>query len=251
MSLGGGAGYDAGMGGESPITNSTPGPSPWYLRLPGAPCIDGFRWEECKGTGGVKTLLVGPQGPVAALGFQNYVKVLDAETLLIWFQRPRRHGEPTPPVELLILRPREMDLLRGDLDFISIPASERPILLQSEPIAQSELNTTRVVEDLRAEFPSHLRSCDELLLLCSSSAIGNGPVFTGDLALLVAKPSQSTYRLYPQDWYNRLETDFGYQWVTRIARDPRTGRIHGDGIRIGAFVLDETLRRVDGGFGPT
>jgi hypothetical protein len=240
----------AGMRKESPITNSTPGPSPWYLRLPGAPCIDQFYWQERHGTGGTKTLLVGPQGPVAALGFQNYVKVLDAETLLIWFQQPRRSGAPSFPVELLVLKPRVMEPLRGDLDFLAIPAGARPILLESAPIAQSKLDTTRVEGDLHAEFPAQLETFEELLILCSSSAIGGGPIFTGDLALLVANPSKSSYRLYPQDWYNRFETDFGYEWVTRVARNPRTGRIHGDGIRIGAFVLDESLRKVEGGFGP-
>jgi hypothetical protein len=235
---------------DSPITNSTPGPSPWHLRLPGAPCIYGFRWEERNGTGGVKTLLVGPQGPVAALGFQNYVKVLDYETLLLWHQQTHRSGEPTNPVELLALKPREMEPLRGDLDFIAIPAGERPLLLQSAPIASAALDTTRVEEDLRAAFPPQLSVSDELLILCHSSAIRSDSKWSADLALMVAQPQQSTYRLYPQDWFNYSNADFGYEWVTRVARNPQTGRVHGDGIRIGAFVLDETLRKVAGGFGP-
>jgi len=63
-----------------------------------------------------------------------------------------------------------------------------------------------------------------------------------DLALLVAHPRTSSYRLYSQDWFNSLDLDFGYQWVTRVARHPETGRVHGDGIRIHPFVLDDLLR---------
>lgn len=235
------------MNPESPITNSTPGPSPWYLRLPGAPCIAGFRWEERNGTGGTKTVLVGPQGPVAALGFQNYVKVLNPVTLLIWYQRSQRSSDPTYPVELLVLHPWEMKPLRGDLDFMAISPGQTPIALESVPFARCELDTTHADQILPAEFPKALQEVDEILILCDSSAISaTGP----NLAMMVAKPKNSTIQLYPQDWFNHSNADFGYEWVTRVARDPRTGRIHGDGIRIAAFVLDETLRGVEGGFGP-
>ena len=210
--------------------------------------MKGFRWEE-RGEG--KTLLIGQRGPVALLGFQNYVKVLDPETLLIWFQRPRRPVDPTYPVELLIVKPHELDPLYGDLDFFAFREGQGPIVLGGDPVAHTELATTQVDEDLHAEFPPQLQACEELLILCSSSAIGNEPGWAGDLALLVAMPGESAYKLYPQDWYNHSGTDFGYQWVARVARDAKTGRIHGDGVRIGAFVLDDSLRRVVGGFGPT
>ena len=39
--------------------------------------------------------------------------------------------------------------------------------------------------------------------------------------------------------------EFGFQGVTRVAREPG-GRIVGEGIRIDAFVLDESGRRVAG-----
>jgi len=38
--------------------------------------------------------------------------------------------------------------------------------------------------------------------------------------------------------------DLSWEWPTRVARDPRTGRIRGDGIRIAPFTLDESLRRL-------
>ena len=38
--------------------------------------------------------------------------------------------------------------------------------------------------------------------------------------------------------------DLGYQWVTRVAGEQVTGCIHGDGIRISPFTLDETLRNL-------
>jgi hypothetical protein len=59
---------------------------------------------------------------------------------------------------------------------------------------------------------------------------------------MLLNPGSGTLRLYPQDWFNVGRVDLGYQWVTRAARDPKTGRIHGDGIRIDPFILDDSMR---------
>lgn len=236
------------MNERSPITAATPGPSPWYLRQPGAPCAEGFRWEQHKSG---MTVLTGPRGTVAALGFQNYVLRLDPATLLIWFQRPGKRRLPSCPVQLLLVKPADLAPLDCDLDRLDLAEEGVSLVLGSAPIAECSLDTTRVDQEIAVEFPSLLRTLEEILILCSSSAIRTEPDWTGDLALMIARPRDRTYRLYPQDWYNDWNTDFGYQWVTRVARNPKTGRIHGDGMRIGAFVLDETLRKVDGGFGPT
>jgi hypothetical protein len=50
-------------------------------------------------------------------------------------------------------------------------------------------------------------------------------------------------QVFPQDWFNESNYDFGYQWITRVERRP-DGRIVGDGIRLGSFELDETNKRV-------
>jgi hypothetical protein len=50
--------------------------------------------------------------------------------------------------------------------------------------------------------------------------------------------------VYPQDWFNKDENvDFGYQWLTRAIKDPETNLIHGQGIRLDDFILDETNMR--------
>lgn len=42
----------------------------------------------------------------------------------------------------------------------------------------------------------------------------------------------------PQKWFNEGKYDFGYQWITRVQRDTKTGQIVGEGIRLGNFRLD-------------
>jgi hypothetical protein len=61
----------------------------------------------------------------------------------------------------------------------------------------------------------------------------------------VVDARSGTIDVIPQDWFSDGEFDFGYPWVTRIARDPETGRLVGEGIRMGFFRLDASNRAVE------
>ena len=50
--------------------------------------------------------------------------------------------------------------------------------------------------------------------------------------------------LLPQKWFNEGNYDFGYQWITRVERNKKTGRIVGEGIRLGNFELDSTSTQI-------
>ena len=47
------------------------------------------------------------------------------------------------------------------------------------------------------------------------------------------------------DWFNTEEWDMDYQWISRVARDPKTQKFIGEGIRMGVFQLDETGKNLD------
>jgi hypothetical protein len=224
--------------------DDAPGPSPWHL-TPATRTVKGFQWQSAGKTSpqAGKTLLIGAQGPVAILDFYHYVMVLDDSSLLIWHQEQTGFA----PVRLFVIRPDELSPLGDDMDSLCEKMTNNgiPMILGSNPSAEMSLMTSITSEELRAEFPEPIPSVDELLILCKSPAINAEPAGHGsNLALLVAEPQRSTYKLYPQDWFNFGDRDFGYQWVTRVARHPKTGRIHGDGIRIAPFVLDDSLRQL-------
>jgi hypothetical protein len=221
-----------------------PGPSPWYIE-DGASPVDGFTWRHTdRGPLIGKTLLVGADGPVAVLNPYNWVLSLDSSTLLIWSQ-PGSSGSPTGDVELRIVRPAELAPIEGPPESIDESVGrDMPLLLGGCESSLTRVQTTRVDTDLEATFPDELQRMEELLILCGSSGIRAGSVSAGNLCLLVAMPARSRYRLYPQDWFNNGDFDYGYQWVTRVARDPLTKRIHGEGIRISPFLLDRSLRHI-------
>lgn len=226
----------------NPLFDGAPGPSPWYLRDRHAPKPPGFHWQEagdskpCAG----KMMLVGPGGPVAILGFYNWTMRLPEERLLVWNQPVVESGRSTKPVRLVVFDPAALGPLEGQMaDICALMEPHASIVLGGSPIAELELETTLVDEDRSVEFPDPLRRLDEILILCHSSAVD--PAAT-NLALLVAHPSASSYRMFPQDWFNHGGFDHGYEWPTRVVRDKRTGRVHGQGMRMPEFALDESLR---------
>ena len=227
------------------VFNGIPGPTPWYLR-PTDPAVEGFHWEQTHGKWARrgKTFLVGNVGVVAVLDFYNYVMRLDPSTLLIWNQRSGSKYEGSPPVNLVVVRPSLLPSFGDKLDseIARMETEGMRLALSGRPVVAMNLNTGVIGENLTAAFPKELKAVDELLILCTSSAIARQDGSGANLALLVANPRLSSFSLYPQDWFNSADLDFGYQWVTRIARDPQTGRVRGEGFRIDPFELDGTLR---------
>lgn len=58
-------------------------------------------------------------------------------------------------------------------------------------------------------------------------------------------PGSRRLGVYPQKWFTRDDYDLGYQWITRVAREPVSGRLVGDGIRIAPFVLKEDGEHIE------
>jgi hypothetical protein len=171
---------------------------------------------------------------------------LDDGRLLVWHQQPP-DGARTGPVVLRMFHLRELRPLEGDRAALcgSMRGAHQPFLSATPPALEFEVPTAVVGVRQPLTFPEALRHIPELLILCASSGIR--PETTadrGNLGLMAASPRDGVFEIFPQDWFNEGGFDYGYEWVTRVARDPRTGRIHGEGIRIEAFVLDDTLRNV-------
>ena len=233
----------------------TPGPSPWYLRRPdrSLPSARGALVWRPAGEAGDRagqTLLVTPSGePLLVLDFHCYVQPLGAPRFLVWHPEGEGPAErrSTPSAERF--RVLDADTLAPIRDLDAVVASMHATGMRSE-LAAGEVASVAVRTSLpdgrtRCAFPDAMHELDELLVLTHSTAEGEQRNYHDamSLRLWIIRPHEGTIDVIPQDWFNRGDYDFGYQWVTRVAREPG-GRIVGEGIRIGAFVLDESGRRV-------
>ena len=91
-----------------------------------------------------------------------------------------------------------------------------------------------------------MHEIDELLVLADSTAnlAARDYWMQMHLTIWIIRPRDRTVDVVPQDWFNQGNYDFAYQGVRRVARDSNSGRIVGEGVRLDAFVLDESNRRV-------
>jgi hypothetical protein len=232
---------------KSEVPPGTPGPSPWALMTDHAARPAGFTWTKAgssSDSAGV-AVLSAPAGPVLLLEFHNYVSILDGEKLLIWHQASYGGGH-TPPVFIRGFEYSGARTLQGPMEALSREMRSRKLshLSAEPPFFEVGVPTSAVDHWEDFTFPEQLRGIEELLILCYSSAIDHDP--GGDrnnVALMVARPREGRYRLYPQDWFNGGGYDYSFQGISRVARDPNSGRVYGDGIRIAPFVLGKSLRR--------
>src|SRR5512133_3412810 len=125
-------------------------------------------------------------------------------------------------------------------DFIEIVGwfknSAERIFALTPPVAEFEVPTTLPAGTHPFEFPEQFRSVEELLVITST------PCTEPDRpspAIFVLYPHAGLLEVLPQQWFTPMKFDIGYQWITRLARDPESHRIIGDGIRIGTFELTD------------
>jgi hypothetical protein len=163
-----------------------------------------------------------------------YVKSLGKERLLLWHMLPSR--ETQGRVALHILKVSDLEEIVDREQALQRVNDESVRAFWIGPaLAEANVSAATEVECIHLDLPAHFKELGELIL----------PVHTNPLVVWVIDAENGKLNVYPQDWFNQGDIDRGYQWVTRMARDPRTGRIIGDGIRIGKFVLDETNRNIE------
>ena len=223
---------------------SAPGPSPWYLRAPGIEVTTSsglLAWREAGRTPDLtgKTVLSSPAGdPLLVLGFYCYVRGLGEGRLLIWWHEGNAalgelgkaatirltlvDADQLKPIPNLRAACNEMDQHRW------------PGLIPAGIVSSTEVATGLAEGVYHHEFPTEMKEIGELLLL--DPHVG--------LRLLVLSPQVARLEVFPQNWFNEGDYDFGYQWVTRVTRDPRTGNVLAEGMRLGLFELDASNRQV-------
>jgi hypothetical protein len=99
----------------------------------------------------------------------------------------------------------------------------------------------------KVEFPEEFKKFKRVLLITELDNLYFNPTpntFWHNTTILDLQFDTGWIFNYPQDWFNKSDADFGYQWITRAIRNPKTNLIEGQGIRISDFVLDETCRQL-------
>lgn len=206
------------------------GPSPWYVSECGRAGTGGcgdFIWSRVDR---YTVLHDARRRARLILNMYCYTQWVGPSRLLAWHAVDRE------------LRFHLLDLDAAD----SVPieyglprtGEERPIGLPAASChAQAVLSIQQAIADgtHRLDVPAELRGVGELLFFVNAE----GPV-----RLWSIRCADEEVRVVSQDWFNRGDYDRGDQWPTRAARDPDTGEVVAEGMRLGVFVLDASCRDV-------
>ena len=228
------------------VLAAAPGPSPWYLRTGGPQLrvgLGALAWTSAgdREPFAGKTLLRAPSGAVLAIvDLYCYVRAFGERRFLVWFL-----GEDGEEGQTLSFHFYDAERLGPIADVTAacraMKASGVRFHATGGEICRFAVPTSLPPGVSAMDFPEPVRGIGELLALGpSTSSEGGG------LCIFVLRPREGTVEIVPQDWFNRGQFDFGYQWVTRVARDPASGRVVGEGIRLGEFILDASMRQLAG-----
>jgi hypothetical protein len=217
------------------VLQSTIGPSPWYWKT--FPTLRGhsgqrFVWTYHGNEGELAylvTLGLEQEPSTARLALNTFCTpfAIGPDRLGIWCPEPGA-------LRILCF---DLDKLAG-FSFAEIVGwfkqSNDKIYSATEPEAEFEISSRLSGGTQKIEVPEQFQGIDELLM------VGSRPAKAKDDAaanIYVLYPQAGLVEVVPQRWFTANEFEIGRQWLARIARDPSSHRLIGEGVRIGSFEL--------------
>lgn len=227
---------------DSPIRLAV-GPSPWAWR--DRSHITGgsrYRFRELSpepNLAGITKVINDNEEILLLLDFQIYARFLDDGRMLMWWEESSDGHRQIAFTQVRL----------SDLPSISAPTDAAKAMREKKSMVSgvpygSILRFNSLLDAGRHEIdsPSSWADFEETLVLGEHANGGNG-YDSMHRAVFVFNWLKRSVTVLPQDWFNSGSYDFGYQWIARIART-KSGKLIGEGIRLGTFELDDEGRNV-------
>ena len=226
------------------IIKNTTGPAPWYWEnFPKlASGSKRFEWVHHGNDGPLAYLVTLHEAgkrsdPLIALNTYCTPFDLGSNYLGIWCPEGRSMLRLVA-FELDQLKPFVIDEIVG-----WFKQSTERIFSKTEPIEDFEFSAELPAGTHELKVPEKFSGVQELPMVAARKALAKEDP---SCAFFVLYPHAGLVEVLPQRWFSRAEYEVGQQWITRLARDPLSHRIVGDGFRIPAFRLSEDGRELDG-----
>lgn len=233
------------------VMNLAPGPSPWYFRA-NSPEIklkdDRVYWMDGKDEGfNAFIFMKNKSGELlGALYFCCYVKSLGESRFLIWYEESIPATVPTKGLKIILMDANSMTPI--DLQ-PELPAmrngSGKSFYFSGGVMGSLTIPTYLGGGQHRISFPESFKCLDELLILATAHPPGRKPGDIMNHAIVKLMPKSDEFEIVRLDWFNHRNADFGYEWPTRVARDPESKKLFLSGIRFADQVLNEDGSRVE------
>jgi hypothetical protein len=227
------------------LITRAPGPSPWYYgqQPPFSSDVGLLSWKQLDREGSVA--LIDTQGNYRLiLSFYCYAMSIGPNRILVWYEADKSPPwQPWIGIEIFLLEIADLAPLEKTIAEAPMPRAQGPRVIFNGGLIASIIVPASLQTGLnRFVFPLPFRALDEILVLGDNTSI---PGTSMKRSIYCLRPKDGNIEVLPQDWFNQGDFDFGYQWITKVVRDPDSGRISGTGIRLKSFILDESGCQVE------
>ncbi|HEY5370411.1 MAG TPA: hypothetical protein VIJ75_15620 [Hanamia sp.] len=133
-----------------------------------------------------------------------------------------------------------------DNTILMLKQNKKSFKLAVKPTNKIKVDFDPTKDAMKFDFPEDFKKFGEFIFITELPNLYDNPnpdKYWHNTSMIDFKTKEGWIFNYPQDWFNKSNCDFGYQWITRAVRNPETKLIHGQGIRISDFILDETNRQ--------
>jgi hypothetical protein len=215
------------------------GPAPWYWKS--FPQVEGFEWTYHGDEGPLAFLVTlnapgRPNDPILALNTYCTPFLLHHGKLGIWC--PEGRGM----IRLVAFDPQQLKPFQMEEIVGWFKNSGDRMYSTIEPVADFEFSAELPEGTHEVQVPEQFHGIEELGMIAARRSLSTDEP---TCAIFVLYPHAGLVQVLPQPWFNSSQFDIGKQWITRIARDPVTHRIIGDGFRIPGFCLTEDGKQLE------
>ena len=116
-------------------------------------------------------------------------------------------------------------------------------LLNAEPISEFTFALNENKNNTIINIPDEFNDFEEIFIVVDVPNLYlKGLPKWNNTALIIVDTKTKIANLYPQDWFNKSEANFCFQWLTTACRDPETNLVRTYGRRVESFLLSENFR---------
>ncbi len=212
--------------------NNAVGPAPWYWKT--FPSIQGsqknkYGWNY-HGSRGKHAYLVSLSCP----GDSENIKLVVNTYTRAFFVPPHYVGlwfMDKTNIKILCFDPDKMPSFILEELPEDFRRSKEAFYSLGTPVCSVGIPRSLQEGEHELRFPVPLQLLEEIFLVIPYA---QGQAAYANFAIY---PQNGKVMVMPQKWFTKESFDLGYEWITRITRDPQTGILYGDGVRIGIFEL--------------
>ena len=236
------------------LMDSAPYLTPWYLDKDKPKLLKGgeqLKWKRVNKVGkeevGVLVLEDMNKNCYGIVDIYTYILPSnDNKSFLIWCRTLEKVFGHQPLNIFYYTTDNLQPFADTDKAILKLKELKQPFAFSVNPTSKVKIDFDPTQDAMKFDFPDDFKKFGEFIFITELANLYENPTpdkYWHNTSMLDFKADKGWIFNYPQDWFNKSDCDYGYQWITRAVRNPETNLIHGQGIRISDFVLDNTNRQ--------